>query len=73
METLSTPIASAPYQIVSFAWKLVQVSEGRQGERAGAAEERGAARAPAAATAISSGSEGGAKELAAAGRRSLAA
>lgn len=37
VKTLSSSIVPLAYQIVSFAWKLVQVSEGRQGERAVAA------------------------------------
>lgn len=45
METLSTWITPTAYQIVSFAWKLVQVSEGRQGERAVAVERCNTAQA----------------------------
>lgn len=32
VKTLSSSIVPLAYQIVSFAWKLAQVSEGRQGE-----------------------------------------
>lgn len=76
METLSTRITPTAYQIVSFAWKLAQVSEGRRGERAVAAERRGAAREPGAARPIRRGGflhagERRAEEIAAAGRRSL--
>lgn len=45
METLSTWITPTAYQIVSFAWKLVQVSEGRQGEWAVAVERCNTAQA----------------------------
>lgn len=45
METLSTWITPTAYQIVSFAWKLVQVSEGRQGEREAAASRCNTAQA----------------------------
>ncbi len=37
VKTLSSSIVPLAYQIVSFAWKLAQVSEGRQGEHAVAA------------------------------------
>lgn len=73
METLSTRITPTAYQIVSFAWKLAQVSEGRRGERAVAAQRCGAAREPGSGGANRNGrlASRRAEEIAAGGRRSL--